>query len=648
MTAYGAKAAAAHLAYIERDGAEKDGSPAVLYGPDGPVPRARFEQPRVGESHQFRFMVSPEDGHALDLEDYVRQWMRRVEREVGRSLEWAAANHYDTDHPHAHVVVRGVDLQGRRVRMSRQYISHGMRGTAQELANEFLGPRVESEIQRTREREVIQGRLTSLDRELDRCATDHQIDTDAVHGRSRHDREAQHLFDRLEHLERLGVAERVSSGRWQVTPGWQKHLRDLGERGDIVKQMHRAMRGGDPARFHAVRPGQGLPDGGGGVEERALVGRVAAKGLEDESKGIWYAVLETPTGAAYHVRLSARQAEITRTGDLVTFGTKREAAVRPVDRHIAEVAARDGVYALRDGGQEGERHAAAARLRELERLGMVTARAPDGWNVPSDLLEQLETRHREQPARCWLSVQPERLSLDAQVRHPGPVWLDTVDRGTLTRQGFGAEVLAAAERRQRTLHELGIAADDPRRVVKLRTLEQRAVGNEIERATGWTFVEPIPGGFRGKLHPMPQDAPYLAVSDGREFVLVPATREARSSMGRIVDVSRDASGRVVVVPDSPARAAERQELARRAAGETLARETGRTFLQTVPAHFGGRVQPGPAATPYLEVSDGVRFILIPSSPEARALSGRTVDVSRDAQGRFVGLHPRDRDHDRGR
>jgi len=649
MTAHGAKAAALHLAYIERDGAAKDGSPAVLYGPDGPVARERFEQPRVGESHQFRFMVSPEDGHALDLEKYVRELMQRVERELGRSLEWAAVNHWDTDHPHAHVVVRGVDLQGRRVLLSRQYISHGMRETAQELANEFLGPRLESEIQRTREREVIQERLTSLDRELDRCATDHKVDADAVRGRSRDDREAQHLFDRLEHLERLGVAERVSSGRWQLTPSWQKHLRDLGERGDIVKQMHRAMRGGDPARFHAVRPGQGLPDGRGGLEEHALIGRVAAKGLEDESKGIWYAVLETPTGAAYHVRLSARQAEITRTGDLVTFGTKREAAVRPVDRHIAEVAARDGVYVLdRDGGQEGERRAAVARLRELERFGMVTARAPDGWNVPSDLLEQLETRDREQPARCRLSVQPERLSLDAQVRHPGPVWLDTVDRGTLTRQGFGAEVLAAAERRRRTLDELGIAADDPRRVAKLRTLEQRAVGKEIERATGWTFVEPIPGGFRGRLHPMPQDAPYLAVSDGRQFVLVPATREGRFSVGRIVDVSRDASGRVEVVPDSPARAAERQELARRAAGETLARETRRTFLVTVPPHFRGWVQPGPAATPYLEVSDGVRFILIPSSLEARALSGRTVDVSRDAQGRFVGLHPRDRDHDLGR
>jgi type IV secretory pathway VirD2 relaxase len=64
--------------------------------------------------------------------------MQRVERELGRSLEWAAANHWDTEHPHAHVVVRGVDLHGRRVRMSRQYISHGMRETAQQLANEFL------------------------------------------------------------------------------------------------------------------------------------------------------------------------------------------------------------------------------------------------------------------------------------------------------------------------------------------------------------------------------------------------------------------------------------------------------------------------------------------------------------------------------
>jgi hypothetical protein len=256
-------------------------------------------------------------------------------------------------------------------------------------------------------------------------------------------------------------------------------------------------------------------------------------------------------------------------------------------------------------------------------------------------------RHREQPARFQLTVQPARLALDEQVRHQGPVWLDSVDRAALARQGFGAEVIAALEGRQQALHALGIHAEDPQRLAKLRELEERTVGRRIERETGWTFVEPIPSGFRGRVHQIPQgDARYLAVSDGQRFVLVVATREARGYLGRDVEVSRDESGRAVV--HTPPRTHERQELARRAAGEALARATGRTFLETVPAHFGGRVQPGPAAMPYLEVSDGRRFILIPASIETVALSGKTVDVLRDAQGRFLGLRARDRDYDRGR
>ena len=42
---------------------------------------------------QFRFIVSPEDAYDLDLTDYVRDLMKRVESDLGRSLEWAAVNH---------------------------------------------------------------------------------------------------------------------------------------------------------------------------------------------------------------------------------------------------------------------------------------------------------------------------------------------------------------------------------------------------------------------------------------------------------------------------------------------------------------------------------------------------------------------------
>jgi type IV secretory pathway VirD2 relaxase len=164
LTPHGAAAAALHLRYIQRDGVERDGSPGVLYRPEGPVPGERFEQPRVGEPQQFRFIISPEDAAELDLTEYVRRLMRQVEKDAGRPLEWAAVNYFNTDHPHAHVVVRGVDLRGREVRFDRQYMARGFRERAQELATQELGPRGPEEIQRARQREVTQERVTSLDR----------------------------------------------------------------------------------------------------------------------------------------------------------------------------------------------------------------------------------------------------------------------------------------------------------------------------------------------------------------------------------------------------------------------------------------------------------------------------------------------------
>jgi type IV secretory pathway VirD2 relaxase len=339
LGAHGAQAAARHLRYIERDGVEKDGSPGVLYGHEGSVARETFEQPRLGERHQFRFIVSPEDARDLDLTDYVRELMKRVECDVGRSLEWAAVNHHDSDHPHAHVVVRGVCREGRSLRMERAYIARGLRWSAQELATERLGPRLEHEIQRTREREVHQERFTSLDREIDHAATERRVDAESLVGRCRSPEPAL-LVRRLKQLGSLGLAEEVAPSGWVLAEDWQRRLRELGERGDILKQMHRVLHGGDPERLHVVRPGQGLPDGQGGVEERSLVGRVVRKGLGDELGGrTFYAVIETPTGAAYHVTVAARVADALRVGELVSLATQREPAVQPVDRHLAAVAA---------------------------------------------------------------------------------------------------------------------------------------------------------------------------------------------------------------------------------------------------------------------------------------------------------------------
>jgi hypothetical protein len=461
-----------------------------------------------------------------------------------------------------------------------------MRWSAQELATDWLGPRLESEIQQTYDREVAQERLTSLDRELARLAQGRRVDVEGLEPRAASP-SPEMLARRLEQLGRLGLAQRVEGPTGELADGWQNALRELGFRGDRLKQIHRALHGADPARVHVVGPGQGIPDGRGGVVKGPLIGRVARKGLADESKGTYYAVLETAAGAVYHVPLPARGVDELRPGALVTFSAKRrKAAIRPVDRNCA-------------------------------------AKVP----------EPLESRPRE-PVRYQLSIEPMALSLEQQVARRGPVWLDEVDAHTLHGQGLGADVLTAVKRRREVLRELGIAPEDTERVAKLRELERRAVGEEISRRVGEAFLAPTPDGFRGHVRGSLRDgsSSYVAVSNGRSFVLLEATPEVRALTGRDVELRRAADGRVVL----------RDETARRELGEAIARTTRGTFLPQIPDRFRGTVQEGPSGASHLVVSDGVRFVLVPDSADARVLLGRRVEVAADRDGLFLGLRPDDR------
>ena len=208
--------------------------------------RWRSSSRRPGEVHQFRVIVSPEDTAELDLNVYVRRLMATVERDLGRRLEWAAVNHYNTEHPHAHVVIRGVDRDGQELRLERGYISSGIRWRAQRLATQELGPRLEVDVRRAQDKEITQERFTSLDRELERRVTDQRIEVRSATTRGRVDESP--LVARLEHLEVLGLAERVSPTSWSLSEGWQGRLRELG-----LGRGASSSRSTTP--FRATRPG---------------------------------------------------------------------------------------------------------------------------------------------------------------------------------------------------------------------------------------------------------------------------------------------------------------------------------------------------------------------------------------------------------
>ena len=145
---------------------------------------------------------------------------------------------YNTGHPHTHVVLRGRDDRGKDLIIAREYLSQGMRERAAEIVSLDLGPRTDLEIEFRLRAEVEQDRFTSIDRGLLREADE----PGGIRSGADGDAFTQTLrAGRLQKLRRLGLAEEVAPGRWQLADDLEPVLRRMGERGDIIKTLHRAL-----------------------------------------------------------------------------------------------------------------------------------------------------------------------------------------------------------------------------------------------------------------------------------------------------------------------------------------------------------------------------------------------------------------------
>ena len=148
-------------------------------------------------------------------------------------------------------------------------------------------------------------------------------------------------------------------------------------------------------------------------------------------------------------------------------------------------------------------------------------------------------------------LRKEALSLQAQVGHPGPVWLDRVQTDALAPYGFGVDLKRAVEQRSEALRRLGVQPDDPNRSARLRELERRALGGELAARSHLTFLPSVPDSFRGRVQLGDAGGPgaaYAVVSDGQRFVVLRDTPALRAAQGTTVTVTRDAQGRVLVRP----------------------------------------------------------------------------------------------------
>jgi type IV secretory pathway VirD2 relaxase len=547
----GMDTARAHLRYIQRDGVTRDGERGSLYGADRDREDGRAFLDRAdGDRHQFRFIVAPEDGAEYDdLRPLTRRLMAQMETDLGTRLDWVAVDHFNTGHPHSHILLRGKDERGHDLVIARDYMAHGLRERAADLVSLDLGPRTELEIAQRDRADIEAERLVPLDRQLRSMADD---DDGVVSPAVRDPTRQTLLAGRLRKLERLGLAEEARPGRWRLDPGFEQTLSRMGERGDIIKTLNREL----TERGRAPDPGETVVHDHGTAATR-VVGRVVARGLSDEIRDRQSLIVDGLDGRMHYVDIGPGDGtEPTPEGAIVAVAP-RTVGPRDVDRTVVAVAeAHGGRYSVDrhlahdPSATEAFAETHVRRLEAIRRATGAVEREPDGtWVIGPDHLDRVadyeQTRARAAPMVVRV-LSP--LSLDRQVETDGATWLDrdlTSESPEATREaGFGREVQAARLRRTRWLIEQGLARDEAAGVrfqqtllATLRRREMTRAAGALSEELGLPYAEARPGERVEGTYRRAVDLAsgrMAVIEKAREFTLVPWRPVLDRHVGRSV------------------------------------------------------------------------------------------------------------------
>ena len=477
----------AHLAYLTREGVTRDGAEATLFDTEtDQVDDRDFAKRCHPDRHHFRFIISPEDASDMtDLRAYTRDLVQQMERDLGTGLDWVAVDHWNTDNPHVHLLIRGHADDGADLVISRDYISRGLRSRAEDLVGIELGPKPEQEIRTALEREVTAERWTRLDQQL-RFAADEtgHVDLRPVAG-SGADRETRRLLiGRCQHLQKMGLVHPAGPSQWVIGLEAERTLRDLGLRGDIIKTMHQAFSalGSDRAiaDYCVDQPRSGSP----------IIGRLVAKGLHDELTGEAYVVIDATDGRAHHVRLKGVEAF----------------------EHAPPIG---GIVEVRRIGRADE-----------PRPTLVLAPRSD-----IDLGQQIKA-----PGATWL---------DHRLVEPEPMPLSLAGFGGEMRDALKAraEHLVAEGLGRRGDQRIILQRD---LLATLRGRELDTVGVRMSAETGLSYMKPtageqVTGIYRQRL--ALSSGRFAMLESGLSFQLVPWSREIERKLGQqIAGVTKDGGG----------------------------------------------------------------------------------------------------------
>ena len=319
----------AHGRYLAREGAQEPGRPGLGFDASRDqiaLPDTLSAWQRAGDRRLWKLIVSPENGHRMDLRQHARELVAAIEGDLGTRLEWVAIDHHDTAQPHLHVIVRGRDSDGQTLLLPRHYVSHGLRERSQHVATRALGVRGLRDHLLALERAVVARHYGLLDAALerrmraDRAASFEGPVPGSIGGREH--RVA--MIRRLQFLEELGLAERTGRRTWRLLPHHGPALRQMQlardlQRSAVSRDGRPLVDASAPQRLSILEPGRVVQGRWAGLARDEL--REAPYWVVEGTDGITHFIPEHPIMA-----LSRMQKRV-REGELVTLtGHARESA----------------------------------------------------------------------------------------------------------------------------------------------------------------------------------------------------------------------------------------------------------------------------------------------------------------------------------
>ncbi len=426
-------AARAHQHYIMRDGVTRDGGSGQLYDRErDTIDAGDFLDSQKSDTYQFRLIIAPEDGARMaDLKPFIRDLMATMQDDLGTKLDWVAVDHFNTGHPHTHVIIAGHDDRGQDLVMARHYISHGIRTRARDLVTLELGPELEFERVIKLANEMKAERFTSLDYGILNDAKENVLVVPAL-APGEHLSGAVHpslRIGRLRRLEQMGLADEKQTGVWAIDAQLDTKLRSMGERGNILGLMTQVMRehgmdraAGDFAIFSGAR------------KATPAIGKVVEAGMLDDMSDRKYLVVDGIDGRIHYAETSTLQAHDGPTPGMIVALTSgsgktkvRNAQIEIVSYvPIEKLASIDAATwldrtivaekrpAIREKGfGAAVSKALVAREAWLIANGLAKSSEPGTITPKPDMLRDLDTR--------GLLLVADRLSAEFKMPHFAPI-----------------------------------------------------------------------------------------------------------------------------------------------------------------------------------------------------------------------------------